>query len=532
MSDIRDQLTRRQALGAAAAGTGAVILAGCGSSGSQASGSHTTASSASNTAKPKYGGTFRWGAPDSSTTDSVDPLLGGNSTTSYTMCQCMYDTLTKVAPNSLAAVPLLAEEFTPAKDLTYWDFRLNKAEWHNGKPVTADDVIYTLKRVLNPKTPGTAAAILPSIDPSRLKKLDSRTVRVYLKYPDISLPLGLTDAGASIVPVDFDPKKPIGSGPFKFKSLTPGQRGVFVRNPNYWQSGKPYLDQFEMISFADPNTTRINALVNGQIDTGDYINASLVPTLKNASTINVAEVKASVFITWEMRMDVPPFDDVRVRQAMKLIANRPQMVEQAYSGLGIVANDLMGDWWDPLYDHSIPQRVQDIEQAKSLLKAAGKEGLTVPLTVSPITGGVLEMAQVLQQNAKEAGVTIKIDSITDAAAYNNKYAFPAVFKISYAGAIPIWNVIGYFLLPNSVYGISKWRNPKWLSLVTQARGTLDDAKRKDLMFEAQQIFYNEGTEGVFAFQNATSATSKKFTAANPSLFETLSGVPYYDIYQA
>jgi peptide/nickel transport system substrate-binding protein len=522
MSDSRDQLTRRQVLGAAAAGTGAVILAGCGSTSSPKS----TSSSASKAATPKRGGTFRWGAPDSSTTDSVDPLLGGNSTTSYDMCQCVYDTLTRVASNSLTAVPLLAEEVTPASDLKSWTFRLRDAEWHNGKPVTADDVIFTLKRVLNPKAPGTASAILPSIDPGRLKKLDNRTVRVYLKYPDVSLPLGLTDAGASIVPVDFDPKKPIGSGAFKFQSLTPGQRGVFVRNPNYWQSGKPYLDQFEMIGFTDPNTTRINALVSGQIDGADSIGPSLLPTVKSNSGLGIVTTRAAQYITWEMRMDVPPFDDVRVRQAIKFMANRPQMVQQAYSGLGSVGNDLVGDWWDPLYDHSIPQRTQDIEQAKSLLKAAGKEGLTIPLAVSPITSGILDMAQVLQQNAKEAGVTININNVQDPAAYNSKYAFQSVFKIDYFTLISIFNTIGYSLLPGSAYGISKWHNPQWLSLVTQARGTLDPTKRKELMDESQKIFYNEGSQAVFAFQNTSYGYSKKFGGFS----NALNGSPYYDVF--
>jgi peptide/nickel transport system substrate-binding protein len=244
------------------------------------------------------------------------------------------------------------------------------------------------------------------------------------------------------VPVDFNPKRPIGSGAFKFKSLQPGIRGVFVRNPNYWQSGKPYPDQIEMISFADPNTTRINALVNGQIDGAGSIDPSLVPTVEGASGLNLAFYRATLYTTWEMRMDVPPFDDVRVRQAIKLIANRSQIVEQAYGGAryAFVGNDLMADYLDPLYDHSIPQRVQDIEQAKSLLKAAGKEGLTVPLTVSPITAGVVEAAQVLQQQAKAAGVTIKVNNVQDVSAYESKSAFSSVFKIDFGDPISTFNL--------------------------------------------------------------------------------------------
>jgi peptide/nickel transport system substrate-binding protein len=507
MSGSRDQLTRRQVLGAAA-GTGAVILAGCGSTGSPKA---TTTTSAKKAAKPKRGGTFRWGAQDSSTLDSVDPLQAGSETSSA-MCQMVYDTLTQVANTSITPVPFLAEEFSAAHDLSYWTFRLREAEFHDGKPVTADDVIFSLKRLLNPKTPGTAAALLPAIDASRLKKLDNRTVRVFLKYPDVSVPDGLTDPGASIVPVDFNPKKPIGSGPFEFQSLSPGVRGVFARNPNYWQSGRPYLDQVEMIGFADPNTTRVNALVSGQIDAANSIDSSLVPTVESASGLNLAFYRATSYITWEMRMDVPPFDDVRVRQAIKLIADRPQMVEQAFSGsrYAFVANDQMADFLDPLYDHSIPQRSQDIEQAKALLKAAGREGLSVPLTVSPITSGVVEAAQVLAQQAKAAGVNIKVNNVQDVTSYESKLASTSVFKIDFGDPISIFNHVGYTLLPSSTYNLSNWRNAKWLSLFNQARGTLDFTKRKEVMDEASRIFWNEGTQAVFAFQNSAFAWNKKF----------------------
>src|SRR5262249_12250220 len=158
----------------------------------------------------------------------------------------------------------------------------------------------------------------------------------------------------------------------------------------------------------DPNTTRLNALTGGQIDGVDNMAFTLVPTVEAASGINLVVSPAHSGISFDMRMDVPPFDDVRVRQAIKLIAGREQIVEHAYSGsrFGVIGNDLPSPQ-DPLYDHSIPQRTQDIEQAKSLLKQAGREGLTVPLVVSPVTAGVVETAQVLAQQAAAAGVTIK-----------------------------------------------------------------------------------------------------------------------------
>jgi peptide/nickel transport system substrate-binding protein len=164
-----------------------------------------------------------------------------------------------------------------------------------------------------------------------------------------------------------------------------------VRNENYWQSDFPYLDEFHIIDFADPGTTRLNALTSGQIDGAPLIPASSLPTVDGASSLKSIISKAYSFQTWEMRMDIPPFDDVRVRQAIRLIADRPQIIEHAFNGekFATVAND-----WpsiqDPVYDHDIPQRTQDIEQAKSLLKQAGREDLTVELVVSNVVPGVVE----------------------------------------------------------------------------------------------------------------------------------------------
>lgn len=509
------KVSRRQVLGAAAVGAGALVVAGCGGSGSKATSSSPTAT----TAPSKRGGTFRFGTSDGSTADSLDTLLGDASNANIVRSNALYDTLVRVDNKTFEPTLHLADELQPASDLSYWTVRVRAAEWHDGKPVTADDVIYSLRRILNPKAAVSDAPILRSIDPKRLKKLDSRTVRINLHYPDISLPAALRNQGCSIVPVGFDPKKPIGSGPFKYKSFTPGQQSTFVRNDNYWQSGLPYLDELQVIDFADPGTTRVNALVGGQIDGAERISFSLAPTVQAASSLGVIVSKAYQRHTWEMRMDTPPFNDVRVRQAFRLIVGRPQIVEQAFGGdrFATVANDWPG-FQDPLYDHSIPQRTQDIEQAKSLLKQAGREGLTVQLAVSPLAPGVVETAQVWKQQAQAAGVTININNVADSSTYYTKYAFgSAPFKFDYFPTETIWEHLGFSLVPGAPYNISQWKNAHWSALVRQAQGTPDEAKRKELMGEAQKIFWDTGTQGIFAFYNSVDAHSTRFTGFVPSI---------------
>jgi peptide/nickel transport system substrate-binding protein len=430
----------------------------------------------------------------------------------------LYNTLTRADDITFEPKPYLAEFMEPAPDLSYWTVRVRPAEFHNGKPVTADDVIYTFQRILNPKNGSSDAGILTSIDPKRMQKLDSRTVRLHLRFPDISLPGVVRISGCSIVPVGFDPKNPIGSGPFKFKNFTPGQQSTFVRNENYWDSGKPYLDELQVIDFADPGTTRVNALLSGQIDGADHILVSLAPSVEGSSGHQLLVSRSYAYETWEMRMDVAPFSDVRVRQAIKLIAGRPQIIEQAFSGsrYASLANDLPA-FQDPLYDHSIPQRVQDIEQAKSLLKQAGQAGATVTLTVSDLSQGAVQTAQILAQQATAAGLTIKINNIADGATYFSKYWVQAPFKFDYWPTTTMWEHIGFSLLPGASANLTAWNDPHWHALVTQARGTADLAKRKEIMAEAQRILWDTGTQAIFAFYNGVDAYSTKFAGIKPSI---------------
>src|SRR5436190_3074948 len=161
----RIDLTRRSLLGAAAAGAGGVMLAGCG--GSSKSGG------TSSPAPTKRGGTFRLGTSDGSASDSLDSILSDASYTNLVRSRALYDLLVAVDENTNQPKPFLAEEFEPAPDLSYYTVRVRQAEFHNGKPVTADDVIFSLRRVLNPKAAASDAGLIASVDPQRMQKLDS-----------------------------------------------------------------------------------------------------------------------------------------------------------------------------------------------------------------------------------------------------------------------------------------------------------------------------------------------------------------------
>jgi peptide/nickel transport system substrate-binding protein len=466
-------------------------------------------------ATPKRGGVFRLGCLDSGpATDSLDPNGGWISEANQAIGFALYDTL--VRPN-YANVPItvenhLAEFVEPAKDLTYYDIRVRDVEFTNGKPITAEDLIYSIQRWFNQKLGGFAGSTMPNVDPTRITKVDSKTVRMHMTRPDSTVPQGMWYSPTAIVPVGFDPKKPVGSGPFTLQSFTPGRQTVFVRNPNYWRSGLPYLDGLQLVGFADPGTTRLNALTSGQIDGADSILPTLVPLLSSNPDIVLANYASQGFNNYCMRVDAAPFKDPRVRKAMALIINRPQAVEQAFGGTRFaqVANEL-NQTFDPLYDHSIPQTVQDLEQAKSLLKQAGQSDLVVTLQCGHFAPGIVETAQVLQQNAQGAGVKININITNDSATYVSKYYTTAPFKVGYSpGTSSIWNYFTLYLLSKGPYNNTGYAKPKMDSLINQALAATDEATAKQLMGEAQQLLHTDLPMFLPVVYNNINPYNKKF----------------------
>ena len=195
------------------------------------------------------------------------------------------------------------------------DVRLRSGiEFHNGKTLTADDVIYSIKRILNPKEGLFGAAGLASIDPNKLKKMDANTVRIVLKQPDSTIPDQLGQYFNGIVPVGYERKgtlKWVGTGPYKIQSFTPGQQSVAVRNENYWRpaSDGPWFDQVTVTDFAD-SAAQVNALLSGQLDAITDIPFAQIDTAK-AQGISILEGNGGGWLPLCMAIDLDPFTDVR-----------------------------------------------------------------------------------------------------------------------------------------------------------------------------------------------------------------------------
>jgi peptide/nickel transport system substrate-binding protein len=505
-------ISRRDFMRLSGAVGGVALLAACGAG---------SLALASPSAKPKRGGTLRIGILGGSSSDTIeaDAAVG---TPDYARIAALYNTLTTFDENA-NIVPVLAESVEYDSTGTIYTIRLRQGvTFHNGKPLTPADVIFTFQRIISKGLAGAPA--LSGVNFNNIKTLDPLTLQLTLDHPSVLLKLGFANYFIQIVPVGYDPKNPIGTGPFKFQSFTPGQQSTFIRNENYFDSPKPYLDSLEIVDFPDA-TARLNAFTTGQLDAIDSVASAQVSALKAQSQINLLTASTGLAIVNYMRCDAAPFNDVRVRQAMQLIMDRPKMIEVAGDGQGTLGDDVLGKYF-PSYDTSLPQRHQDLDKARSLLQQAGHSGMTVQLTTADFISGSTEQAALLAQFASAAGFTITLNTTTEGNIFgsnyvSSNYAGSWLFSQDFiTGADYLYNA-SLSLITGALYNETHFSNPQFDKLYQQANATPDDAMRYEIIHEMQQIDYNEGGYLIPYYDSVTDAHSKKFAG-----FQTASKVGY------
>ncbi|MEA2613603.1 MAG: peptide/nickel transport system substrate-binding protein [Chloroflexota bacterium] len=488
-------------------GAGGLLLAGGMAGCGGGSSSSAPAGSSAASGGPKRGGTLRVGLTGGSASDIID---GQTILAKPDQARLVtgFETLLTYDDDYKLSNDGLAEEVTAEKpDL--WTIRIREGiEFHNGKTMTAADVAYSLRRVIDPDLGLQGGPGLASIDPKGISILDDRTVRLQLKQADSTIADQLAQYSNGIVPEGYtadNALRYVGTGPYKVTSFTPGQSSSHARNKNYWRPGQPYLDQVELIDFPDP-ASQVNALLAGQVDAITDIPFAQIDVAK-ASGLSILESEGAAWVPICMAIDMEPFTDVRVRQAFRLMADREQIVQQVISGHGRVGNDLYAPF-DACYSTDLAQREQDIEQAKSLLKAAGKEGLVVDLHTTDGAAGMVDLAKVFAQQAKDAGVTVNVK--IDPNYYGDQY-----LKLPFS--VDSWNTRGFLpqvaigSLPTSPYNETHWppKDSEFISLYQQALAETDAAKRCGLIGDMQRIEYEQGGYIIPFFNNFVDAYSPK-----------------------
>ena len=466
--------------------------------------------SAATAAKPKKGGTLRVGVVGS-TNDILDAqtiVAKADQARLMSGWETLLAFDENFKPNNKYG---LAESVT-TKSLTQYVVKLKKGiKFNNGKAVTADDVVYSFGRMLDPKLAlPSYKALKDFIDPAQVKKIDSLTVEITLLKPSVDFKSTLAGYTATIVPVGYTREGPqVGTGPYKVASFTPGRESRHVRNPFYWQKGKPYFNEIIIQDFAD-KPALVNALRAGQIDAAIDIPLTDIGPLSTTPGIKVNEVAGGAWLTIAMLTDKAPFNDPRVRQAMRLVVNRQEILDRALQGRGKIGNDLFG-FIDETYNaNKFPQRQQDIAKAVALLTAAGyskDKPLEVELPAPDDTGGLIPMAQAFAEQAKATGGVLKITAkAMDSSYWDTTYTKVPLYT-SY------WSPRAYLAQIGATAGYAETNyektNTKYNELYVQATGEPDDAKRLALIKQLQQFDYDDGAYIIPVFNSFADAYKDK-----------------------
>ncbi|MET9611760.1 ABC transporter substrate-binding protein [Kitasatospora indigofera] len=490
-------LARRRFLLGTGAGAAALTLTAVGCS-------STDRAPSAESATPKSGGKLRAVFTGGGANENLDPHLS-NLFVDAARAKALFDKLADSGAD-LAAVPRLASGWEPNAALDTWTVKLRKATFHDGRPVTAEDVLYSYRRIADPKRAFRARASLEPVDLAASRAVDQTTVEFKLKRPYAEFPNVLAAFGAYIVPSGADNfVQPVGSGPFSFVSFTPGSSLLVKRNPDYWD-GAPHLDELEFL-IANEESARVSALLGGQADYAHELNPATARAQEGKGRIEIVRLRNSAMQGFVMKTDRPPFDDKRVRQAFFLIADREELIDGALSGAGVIGNDVFG-LGTQYYPTDLPQRTQDLEKAKALLREAGAEKLKITLDTSPVAAGFVEAAGILKEQAAKAGVTVEV-KVGNKDTYWKDILDGGVLASYRSGAMPIESHISQRLLSKSTTNATHWKQPDFDDLYTQAQSTRDTAARTALYQRMQRRLYDEGGFLIWGFADWIVATSPK-----------------------
>jgi len=477
-----------------AAGAGLLMLGACGVAADPAA--HPGGA-------PRRGGKIRIGTIEVTQSGNLDAHapMGSGIIRGWALYAKLWE-WTKECEPQLA----LAEEAEIAPDGLSIVIRVRKGlEFHHGKTIGADDVIYSIRRLSDPALASPYAALINAVDRDRIDRLDDRTVRIHAKNGQglVALPDTWISFGG-IVPTDYHPvTNVVGAGPFRLKNFTPGQRSTYTRFENYFKPNQPYADELEITEFKD-QVSRAYALQSGQIDVADLVPAEQAQQLRASRAIQVIVSPTNNVQSFDMNIAHPLFRDVRVRQAFRLLANRNDLVQRALHGEGVIANDLYAPH-DPTFDHGIAQRPHDPDQARALIKAAGLQGLSVEISASAAGNAA---ALVLAEQAKRTGINLRVNKL-DAASFNGPLKNGRAIS---TGGIPSRGFLAsalHYDAPTAVSNRTNFHDPRFGALITEALRQPDLEKRKPLVHEAQRIQYDRGGLLIWGFGYVRAAASTK-----------------------
>lgn len=454
--------------------------------------------------KPRRGGVLRVGVISGGTAETLNPglvLTTPDGLRSY----ALFDRLFEQYDDLRTLRPGLAVEAVGNAAANVWTLRLREGvTWHDGKPFTADDVVWTFKSWSDPRSYANQF-FAGLVDFDNVRKRGPLAVEVPLVTPVAQFPSLLTFYNMGVVQ-DGATKfaQPVGTGPFRFESFTPGRQSVFSANREYWADPYPYVDKLVIDSSFTDETPRLNALLSGAINVLPLAPPTIAKGYLDSSQLSVLRAPSPINLLFTMRVDRGTFADVRIRQALRLCIDREEMTDVALSGFGSPSSDLLGLGCDYFADDL--KREQDIDQARFLLKQAGAEGLAFTLPTANVAPGYVESATLFAQQAKAAGVTIKVRTASPSNYFGGDYLTRAIGQDQSLSAPSLTQHYRTFFAQNGGYNTTHWGDQPGGAaaqrLLREAIGATNPTRAAELWREVQQQQFDAGGQIAFCAQDS------------------------------
>jgi len=417
----------------------------------------------------------------------------------------VFEYLTHTDPQGITH-PYLLDSWKASDDLLTWTLVLKQGiKFNNGVELTADDVVFNIKRWLDPNTKSSMLSAMSYMDGTGVEKTDKYTVTLHLKSPTIFLPDNLGQYQAAIVPATFGgdiTKEPIGTGPFTMVEYVATERAHLKARTDYWQMGAdgkplPYLDEIVMVMLGEDQSAYVSALQSGQVDTICEPTVSTWEAVKDDKHFTIVSTPTAATRVLRLRADQDPWTKNDVRTALKYCHNRAKILQLALQGQGIIGNDSHVCQANTEYSPLDPLPY-DPAKAKTLLAAAGyPDGLTVELTVASDWPESMAYAQALKEDAAAGGFTINLKTMPASEYWNGWTDFNM--------GITWWShrtqaliTLGLAYTGDATGKPGAWNESHWVDaefsqILTQAEGTLDLTARKAQMLKLETIQQQRGS---------------------------------------
>src|SRR5579871_291848 len=426
----------------------------------------------------------------------------------------IYDTLFTFDEKLRIQPSLVARWETPSATEYLWHLQPG-VRFHDGTPFDASAVKFNIDRIQDPKNNSPSRSLLSTV--AGVDVVNPTTVHVKLTQPNAGLlsvfadipglmasPAAMAKSGSDYL------NHPIGTGPFVFGEWVRDEHLSVKRSPSYWRrdpqgAALPYLDGVMFRAIPDMQA-KLTALLTRQVDVIDSMPVTAVATVKQQAQYVPAPPLGYVFFF--MKVDQPPFNDARVRQALCWAIDRPAIVQTILRGTATVAQGPLppASWaYDPRFTAYTPR---DVGKARQLLNAAGASTLNFSF-LYPSEEPFTSVAQVLKSNWAEAGVTANLQQQDFSTLLQNMYAGKfAALMIDYSGRIDPDVSVGSFFATGGLNNAGKYSNPQVDRLLAQARSTSVTTERAFLYREVQRIVMHDAPIGLIYYTALSNGIAK------------------------